>query len=110
MLERVDWTEQARPLAARGASADGADGDAGLELGKEAEADADEDADDEEGTNDLADNKCELIWEGEVPERTFKGFRARHTESDTSAKGWLTPKWEGMWDLAKRWVWSGEDL
>lgn len=99
MLNRIDWTEQARPRA------DG-DGDAG---------DSDDGGDKEAGDNDvaendLADNKCELIWEGEVSERSFKGFKARKSESDTSAKEWLTPKWEGMWDLSKRWVWSGEDL
>ncbi|WWD16631.1 hypothetical protein CI109_101061 [Kwoniella shandongensis] len=101
MLNRIDWTEQARPLGEEGD--DGEDGDDDEEGGtKRAGADG-------EGP-DLADNKCELIWEGEVPERTFKMFRARHAESDTKAKEWLTPKWEGMWDLAKRWVWQGEDL
>lgn len=97
MLHRIDWTEQARPRA---------EAEDGI---KEEEEDAGEDEDGDE-KNDLADNKCELIWEGEVSERTFKGFRARHSESDTSAKEWLTPKWEGMWDLAKRWIWAGEDL
>lgn len=109
MLNRIDWTEQARPLAEGGAGA-GA-GDEGVD-GKEGDGDDKEDDDEVEadGENSLADNKCELIWEGEVPERTFKQFRARHSESDTSAKEWLTPKWEGMWDLAKRWVWTGEDF
>lgn len=97
MLHRIDWTEQARPRA----DADGEGGE---------EEDEDKEGFGEDAENDLADNKCELIWEGEVSERTFKGFRARHSESDTSAKEWLTPKWEGMWDLSKRWVWSGEDL
>lgn len=92
MLNRIDWTEQARPMA----KGEGEDGE-------------EEKSDEEEG-GDLADNKCEMIWEGEVPERTFKQFRARHAETDGSAKEWLTPKWEGMWDLAKRWVWKGEEL
>ncbi|KAK8861457.1 hypothetical protein IAR55_002276 [Kwoniella newhampshirensis] len=104
MLNRIDWTEQARPLGDEGDEGDdGEEGDDDEEGGtakKAAEGDG----------PDLADNKCELIWEGEVPERTFKMFRARHAESDTKAKEWLTPKWEGMWDLAKRWVWQGEDL
>lgn len=90
MLSRIDWTEQARPMA-------------------EGDKSEDEDKDDEE-PGDLADNKCELIWEGEVPERTFKQFRARHAETDGAAKEWLTPKWEGMWDLAKRTVWKGEEM
>ncbi|OCF58032.1 U4/U6 small nuclear ribonucleoprotein PRP3 [Kwoniella mangroviensis CBS 10435] len=101
LLNRIDWTEEARPLN-----------------DNEYENEEDEDDDrpktnggngDGEGPESLEDNKCELIWEGEVPERTFRLFRARHAETDTKAKEWLTPKWEGMWDLAKRWVWEGEE-
>ena len=94
MLSRIDWTEQARPLNADGDPVDDEDG---------------KDEEDETG-GDLANNKCELIWEGEIPERTFKFFNAKHSESDTSAKQWLTPKWEAMWDLAKRGNWTGEDF
>lgn len=93
MLSRIDWTEQARARPGQG--------------GSDEEADSDD-----EGKNDgdLADNKCEMIWEGEVPERSFKLFRARHAETDTKAKEWLGGKWEGMWDLAKRWAWQGEEM
>ncbi|WVN89815.1 uncharacterized protein L203_105045 [Cryptococcus depauperatus CBS 7841] len=93
MLERIDWTEQARPLK---------DGEAVTSGGESKEP--------EDGDQDLSDNKCELIWEGELTERTFRMFRARHVESDGKAKEWLTPRFEGMWDLAKRWQWAGEDL
>jgi U4/U6 small nuclear ribonucleoprotein PRP3 len=97
LLNRIDWTEQARPLAeGEGEGDEEGDGAAAVET--------------QDGDADMAENKCELIWEGEVPERSFKQFRARHSESDTGAKNWLTPKYEGMWDLAKRYVWSGEDL
>ncbi|EIW68880.1 hypothetical protein TREMEDRAFT_13987, partial [Tremella mesenterica DSM 1558] len=95
MLHRIDWTEQARPLGDEG---EDDDEDGGKMGGGQEDPDS------------LADNKCELIWEGEVPERTFRIFRARHAESDSKAKEWLTPKWEGMWDVAKRLVWSGEDV
>jgi U4/U6 small nuclear ribonucleoprotein PRP3 len=87
MLSRINWTEQARPLEEEDKSG----------------------GEDEDEGGDLADNKCELIWEGEVPERTFKQFRARHAETDGAAKEWLTPKFEAMWDLAKRWQWQGEE-
>ncbi|TYJ55241.1 hypothetical protein B9479_004071 [Cryptococcus floricola] len=92
LLNRIDWTEQARPMDGE----DGSDGEGG-------KGGAD-------GDQDLADNKCELIWEGELTERTFKMFRARHVETDGKAKEWLTPRFEGMWDLAKRWKWEGEDM
>ncbi|ORX36283.1 pre-mRNA processing factor 3-domain-containing protein [Kockovaella imperatae] len=101
MENRIDWTEEARPMP--------------------------EEDDDEEGEGEktapstsapttqpnpesLEDNKCELIWSGEVPERAFRLFRARHAETDTRAKEWLTPRYEGYWDLAKRHVWSGDDF
>ena len=101
MLNRIDWTEEARPLGADEAGEDGDNDDE--ESARKASAA-------QESPDSLADNKCELIWEGEVPERTFRFFKARHAESDGKAKEWLTPKWEGMWDVAKRWVWAGEDL
>ncbi|OWZ61506.1 hypothetical protein AYX14_06997 [Cryptococcus neoformans] len=104
MLSRIDWTEQARPMA---------DGDGGEDADAHApgsDTEMDTRMNNKEGEQDLADNKCELIWEGELPERVFKMFRARHVETDSKAKEWLTPRFEGMWDLAKRWQWAGEDL
>lgn len=99
MTNRIDWTEEARPLG--DGDEDGAGSDGEFYAKKEQ-------AKPEEGS--MAENLCEVIWEGEVPERTFKMFRPRHAESDSKAKEWLTPKWEGMWDLAKRHVWRGDDL
>ncbi|UOH80211.1 hypothetical protein LQV05_002860 [Cryptococcus neoformans] len=108
MLSRIDWTEQARPMA----DGDGGeDADADADVGAPgSDAEMDTRMNNKEGEQDLADNKCELIWEGELPERVFKMFRARHVETDSKAKEWLTPRFEGMWDLAKRWQWAGEDL
>lgn len=102
MLSRIDWTEQARPMADADGDASASDEDSGMNNNNNNNG--------KEGEQDLADNKCELIWEGELPERVFKMFRARHVETDSKAKEWLTPRFEGMWDLAKRWQWAGEDL
>lgn len=103
MLSRIDWTEQARPMADADGDASASDEDSGMNNNNN-------NNNGKEGEQDLADNKCELIWEGELPERVFKMFRARHVETDSKAKEWLTPRFEGMWDLAKRWQWAGEDL
>lgn len=103
MLSRIDWTEQARPMADADGDASASDEDSGMNNNNH-------NNNGKEGEQDLADNKCELIWEGELPERVFKMFRARHVETDSKAKEWLTPRFEGMWDLAKRWQWAGEDL
>jgi U4/U6 small nuclear ribonucleoprotein PRP3 len=106
MLKRIDWTEQARPLeydkGGSGGEGEGEGGEDGDEVMKEKDAD--------EGPDSLDDNVCEMIWSGEIPERIFKQFRARHAESDTKAKEWLTGRYEGYWDLAKKYQWKGEDL
>lgn len=91
MEHRIDWTEEARPL-------------------EDENEDEDEAPKNDAGPESLEDNKCELIWTGEVPDRAFKQFRARHAESDSRAKEWLTTRYEGYWDLAKRHIWEGEDL
>ena len=105
MENRIDWTEEARPVGDEG---DDDDEDAagrkpattaGLTNGSSTQQ-----------PESLEDNKCELIWSGEIPDRTFKQFRARHAETDTKAKEWLTTRYEGYWDLAKRHVWTGEDF
>ncbi|WVW80025.1 hypothetical protein I302_101998 [Kwoniella bestiolae CBS 10118] len=102
LLNRIDWTEEARPLNDNEHENEDDEEERPKGNGNgNGEADG--------SPESLEDNKCELIWEGEVPERTFRLFRARHAETDTKAKEWLTPKWEGMWDLAKRWVWEGEE-
>ena len=99
MENRIDWTEEARP---QGDDADAEDDDDDAQLSSAKQ--------DKEKADSLADNKCELIWTGEVPDRAFRQFKARHAESDTGAKGWLTARYEGYWDLAKRHIWEGEDL
>lgn len=100
MEHRIDWTEEARPL--------GEDGDADEDETPQANGHGMSQT--QKAPDSLEDNKCEMIWSGEVPDRAFKQFRARHAESDSRAKEWLTTRYEGYWDLAKRHVWDGEDL
>lgn len=103
MENRIDWTEEARPRAEDAAEEDAdadAEGGAAPESSKGGQAEPDS----------LEDNMCELIWSGEIPDRTFNQFRARHAETDHRAKDWLTTRYEGYWDLAKRHVWTGEEF
>ncbi|WWC87766.1 uncharacterized protein L201_002658 [Kwoniella dendrophila CBS 6074] len=109
LLNRIDWTEEARPLGNNNDNDNNNDDDDDDENNDDGNTKTNGGEQEQDGPESLEDNKCELIWEGEVPERTFRLFRARHAESDLKAKEWLTPKWEGMWDLAKRWVWQGEE-
>jgi U4/U6 small nuclear ribonucleoprotein PRP3 len=94
MTRRINWTEESRPRGTEGDDEDVAD------FLQTPAADAPKQS--------LADNKCEIVWEGELAERAFSGFRPRYVESDTQAKTALTAKWEGMFDLAKKWVWEDE--
>jgi U4/U6 small nuclear ribonucleoprotein PRP3 len=103
LLVRIDWTEEARPK-----NFDGAEG-----------MDMDEDADENAATNrggwepmqerpeSLADNRCEVVWEGELPQKSFRSFRYRNVETDKEGKEALGKGKEGVWDLAKKWIWEG---
>lgn len=106
MLRRIDWTEKARPLGANGEELDEEDPDEDS-AAKQANNGGQHGAD---APDSLEDNKCEVIWEGEIAEKTFHYFKPRHAETDSQAKEILTSRHEGMWDLAKRWIWSGGDL
>lgn len=90
MLNRIDWTEEARARPGEddrqsstpfGGSAIGEDGDE---------------------PPSLADNTCELVWEGEHKERLFKDFRNANCPSEASVRDTLGEKLEGLWDVAKR--------
>jgi U4/U6 small nuclear ribonucleoprotein PRP3 len=117
MLSRIDWTEEARPkplVASAGGSGEGMDVDPVL-LGSV--------DDDDEPSNanasswepmqahpeTMADNRCELVWEGEVQEKHFRSFRYRNIEADREAREMLGKAQEGLWDLTKRWIWEGVD-
>lgn len=91
MLHRIDWTEEARARVGEDVRA-GSSGPAG---GAENEGDGDE-------PQSLADNTCELVWEGEHKERLFGDFRNANCPSEASVRETLGEKLEGLWDVAKR--------
>lgn len=105
MTVRIDWTEEARPKAQE----------------PEGMQDNEQDEDDEEDARprswqpvqerpeSLADNRCEIVWEGEVPEKSFRSFRYRNVETDREAKEVLGKQREGVWDLSKRWIWEQDE-
>lgn len=68
------------------------------------------------------ENKCQLIFEGQIRERNFKGFRAHKCPTDKAAKEVLVGNignksssstagngMVGYWDVAKRWDTSAGD-
>jgi U4/U6 small nuclear ribonucleoprotein PRP3 len=109
MTIRIDWTEEARPRAEE--EVDAAEGE-GDEVDAEMEGRMERRRRMEamqEKPETLADNKCEIVWEGEVPEKSFKRFRLKNVESDREGKDSLGPGKEGIWDVAKKWQWEAID-
>ncbi|GLB39198.1 putative PRP3-domain-containing protein [Lyophyllum shimeji] len=108
MLHRIAWTEAARP---RGAE------DVELEEPEEetdavaapvpAPALAPEDA---EVRPSLEDNRCYLIWEGQLRDRAFSAFKGKSAPTDRDAKEVLGEKLKGYWDQAKNWRPEEEEL
>lgn len=109
MTVRIDWTEEARPKIVE---TDGMDVD-GTRAGSPS-AGPDSEAPQgwqpiQERPESLANNLCEIVWEGEVPEKSFRAFRYRNVETDREAKDMLGKNRDGIWDLAKKWIWEGGD-
>jgi U4/U6 small nuclear ribonucleoprotein PRP3 len=90
MLNRIDWTENPGPSAAREGNKEA------LQQWLQAE--------DEKGIlRDLGMNKCTLVWEGEEKTRAFrKWLGARVCETDGKAKETLSrAKMENFWAVSK---------
>jgi len=83
MLSRVDWHDNARNrLIARGNQ---------------------EIVGDQPEPEDLSNNTCELIWEGEAKTRNFKVWVGeREALNDAAARKWLGKGAENFWRLAAR--------
>ncbi|KAH8110292.1 PRP3-domain-containing protein [Phellopilus nigrolimitatus] len=104
MLNRIQWTEAAR-----------ARGEEEVELEDSGEGNAEGEStagpsrkqsgqdDSEYGAVSLADNRCDLVWEGQLRERAFKTFRPKSCPTDAVAKEALGAKMAGYWDQTKNW-------
>ncbi|TGZ82875.1 PRP3-domain-containing protein [Ascodesmis nigricans] len=78
MLNRIKWTEKAEPR------------------------EGSEPADVVEGSVDLENNKCTLVWEGELKQRGFKKFTSEKCPTEAMAKERLErAKMEHLWTLAR---------
>ncbi|KAI0556296.1 pre-mRNA processing factor 3-domain-containing protein [Xylaria curta] len=89
MINRIDWTENAPPRDRAAAQ-----NDSTRDWLK---------AEDEKGElKDLALNKCQLLFEGEVKSRAFHAFKSRVCETDAEARQALSrAKLESFWNMAK---------
>ncbi|CAH1759930.1 12828_t:CDS:10 [Entrophospora sp. SA101] len=89
MLRRIDWQDTTR-LGEGSNSGVGGIGDL-------------QESDELMITKEPKENKCSLIWEGEVKERGFKGFWFKTSPTDNMAREYLKKhKAEHYWDLASK--------
>ncbi|SCZ90537.1 BZ3500_MvSof-1268-A1-R1_Chr9g10872 [Microbotryum saponariae] len=96
MLNRIDWTEDARPRELPEGIDDPKDfNSSGLpKAGTTTFAP-------EDAPTSLADNYCTLIWEGQHRERLFRDMRHANCPAENNVKDVLGKKLEGLWDVAK---------
>ncbi|KAJ7076104.1 pre-mRNA processing factor 3-domain-containing protein [Mycena belliarum] len=108
MTQRIAWTEAARPRGAEDVVLENADPDAEGGEGAGGSGKAGEAA--PAGPVSLEDNKCYLVWEGMLRDRSFSEFNARSCPTDGAAKELLGEKLKGYWDQAKNWKAEEEEL
>ncbi|KAJ7885084.1 pre-mRNA processing factor 3-domain-containing protein [Mycena olivaceomarginata] len=117
MMNRMKWTQAARArgegavLANEGEDAEG-EGEAGADAagGAEASGSGSVKKDEEAATTSLEDNKCYLVWEGMLRDRSFSDFKARSCPTDREAKDLLGERHKGYWDQAKNWRAEEEEM
>src|SRR5438552_18529573 len=91
MLRRIDWQDTTR-LGEGGSGGSGSIDDV-------------EEHDEMMITKKPKENKCSLIWKGEVKERGFKGFWFKSCPTDNMAREYLKKhKAEHYWDLASKYT------
>ncbi|KAJ7627659.1 pre-mRNA processing factor 3-domain-containing protein [Mycena polygramma] len=110
MMDRIAWTEAARPRGAEDVvlenpNPDAEEGDGAVASGSGAGRGNVDGA-----ATSLEDNKCYLVWEGMLRDRSFSEFNARSCPTDGAAKELLGEKLKGYWDQAKNWKAEEEEL
>jgi U4/U6 small nuclear ribonucleoprotein PRP3 len=112
LLNRIAWTEAARPRGAEEVELEKPDSDAEGESAGVDKANAKVEAGD--GTGDtrmsLEANACFLVWEGQLRDRAFNGFKGKNCPTDRDAKEILGEKLKGYWDQTKNWRPEEEEL
>ena len=111
MLNRIDWTENSPSLPeavregnkAASAASDLLPNNNNSKKKETATTPSFLQPEDEAGNlKDLRENKCVLVWEGELKQRGFRKWGARVCETEKEAVDVLSrSKMESMWTLAK---------
>ncbi|SCV70111.1 BQ2448_1505 [Microbotryum intermedium] len=96
MLNRIDWTEDARPRETEGTDQSKSDfNSSGVPKAGTTTFSV------EDAPTSLADNYCTLVWEGQHRERLFRDMRHANCPAENNVKDVLGSKLEGLWDVAK---------
>lgn len=109
MLQRIAWTQAAM---ARGAEEVEIDNDDDEEAPPE-RANTSTVVTGEDGVQEvvsLEDNRCDLVWEGQLRERSFTSFKPKTCPTDAAAREILGSKIAGYWDQAKNFKPEDEEL
>lgn len=107
MINRIAWTEAARPRGADEVEIEnGGSDEEGEGKGKAKGVTEDEGGE----IVSLEDNNCWLVWEGQVRDRAFNSFKPRSCPTDSAAKELLGARLAGYWDQAKNWKPEEEEL
>lgn len=108
MLHRMAWTEAARERGNEDVELD--EGEEGENGGAADKGKARAVTPAEGEAVSLEDNKCWLIWEGQLRDRSFNNFKPKSCPTDAAAKEVLGQRLAGYWDQAKNWKPEEEEL
>lgn len=109
MLHRLAWTEAARARGAEEAEIDDGDDEAGPSE-RTASSTVVTGEDGAQQVVSLEDNRCDLVWEGQLRERAFTNFKPKTCPSDAAAREVLGSKIASYWDQAKNFKPEDEEL
>ncbi|KAJ7721942.1 pre-mRNA processing factor 3-domain-containing protein [Mycena maculata] len=111
MMRRIAWTEAARPRGGEDVVLESADAEGEDEVAPaKGKGKAVGEGEGGGAAVSLEDNKCYLVWEGMLRDRSFSEFNARSCPTDGAAKELLGEKLKGYWDQAKNWKAEEEEL
>lgn len=109
MLHRIAWTEAARARGAEEVEIDN-DGDEGGPSERANKATVVTGEDGAQEVVSLEGNRCDLVWEGQLRERTFTSFKPKTCPTDAAAREVLGTKISSYWDQAKNFKPEDEEL
>lgn len=100
LTHRIAWTEAARARGSEDVVLDNENAETSA-AGPSSAVEDTKKTDSHEPEVSLADNRCDMVWEGQLRDRAFTNFRPKTCPTDASAREVLGTKLAGYWDMAK---------